>query len=125
MTWQRRDAACRRFSFTTGAAHPHAGTCEDIASQLELEGAFENVPSNLLPLLRGLLRGEMQHEHVALLVGFYSNMALRRHLESLGFLVISCDYRHAEGPGMHQLMEPGPGPARTTWSCQDQVPFWQ
>ena len=89
---------------TRGPRILHAVTVEDITTQLEREGAFENVPSNLLPLLRDLLRDGQQHEHVALLVGFYS-MALRHHLESFGFLVISCDYRHAEGAGMHVLCD--------------------
>ena len=53
-----------------------------------------------LQLLEELLRGDHPDVPVGLLVGFYSVEA-REQLERLGHVVVTCDYRHTESPGMH------------------------
>ena len=52
--------------------------------------------------MRALLAGEDPDAKVALLAGFYT-VELRDYLLANGFEVITCDYRHSEGPGMHYL----------------------
>ena len=63
---------------------------------------FSTVPAHLLPRMQALLRGEDPDAKVALLAGFYTT-ELRDYLLSEGIEVITCDYRHSEGPGMHYL----------------------
>ena len=49
-----------------------------------------------------LLNGDDPDAKVALLIGFYS-VGLAEPLREAGLEVITCDYRHSEGPGMHYL----------------------
>ena len=49
-----------------------------------------------------LLDGDDPTALVALLIGFYS-VGLADRLRAAGLEVITCDYRHSEGPGMHYL----------------------
>ena len=67
-----------------------------------VEQEFSTVPAHLLARMRALLAGEDPDAKVALLAGFYT-VELRDYLLANGFEVITCDYRHSEGPGMHYL----------------------
>ena len=65
-----------------------------------MQGCMADVPAHLILTMYSLLRGEQPDAQVALLCGFFST-SLRDELDELGFYVITCDYRHSQGPGMH------------------------
>ena len=80
-------------------AHVHAARRARVGGAPSGIWPLADVPSDRLEFITELLRGGHPDVPVGLLVGFYSVEA-REELERLGHVVVTCDYRHTEAPGL-------------------------